>query len=117
MNGVRIAFGNMELVVLVFVVLVVVISRAIKVKGREVQKTPPQRRTVAERDRTPPPAAGRKRETPRPGFRGEAADHEHITTAGLSRERRLEQLDTLLEAGLLDREEYREKKQQIEAEW
>jgi DNA-binding HxlR family transcriptional regulator len=35
---------------------------------------------------------------------------------GLTREARLEQLETLLDAGLLDREEYRERKRRIEEE-
>lgn len=63
--------------------------------------------------RTTPGASAVK---PRPAFRSEAADHEHITVGGLTREARLEQLETLLDAGLLDREEYRERKRRIEEE-
>jgi len=46
-------------------------------------------------------------------FRAEAADHEHITASGLDPRKRLEQLETLKNAGLLTPEEYSEKRKEI----
>ncbi len=48
-----------------------------------------------------------------PAFRADSADHEHITAAGLDAKARLEQLETLKEAGLLTGEEYDEKRKEI----
>lgn len=48
-----------------------------------------------------------------PVFQGDSADHEHITPTGLSAKARLEQLETLREAGLLTREEYEAKRAEI----
>lgn len=48
-----------------------------------------------------------------PSFRIDAPDHEHITSSGPSVQRRLEQLETLREAGLLDRSEYEQKRKEI----
>lgn len=57
-----------------------------------------------------------KKPKPTPSFRSDSPDHEHITSSGLSVQRRLEQLETLKEAGLLDKEEYEEKRREIEKE-
>lgn len=48
-----------------------------------------------------------------PSFRPDAADHEHITAAGLDAKARLEQLETLKSAGLLTAEEYAKKRKDI----
>ena len=48
-----------------------------------------------------------------PAFQDDSADHEHITPNGLSPKARLEQLETLREAGLLTDEEYEEKRKEI----
>ena len=50
---------------------------------------------------------------PKPVFRTEAPDHEHITVSGHSGTARLEQLDTLKNAGLISDQEYRQKRQEI----
>ena len=46
-------------------------------------------------------------------FRSDAPDHQHITASGMSPKVRLEQLETLKEAGLLTREEYEAKRAEI----
>lgn len=50
---------------------------------------------------------------PKPVFRTEAPDHEHITVSGHSGTARLEQLDTLKNAGLISDQEYQQKRQEI----
>lgn len=52
---------------------------------------------------------------PDASFDPRAADHEHITAAsyGHTPQKRMEQLETLKEAGLIDEEEYREKRKEI----
>ena len=52
---------------------------------------------------------------PDPSFDPRAADHEHITEAsyGHTPQKRMEQLETLKEAGLITEEEYREKRKEI----
>lgn len=105
--------GMLEFLIGGLGVMAFLISRVIKAvrsedwtenKAPAGKKRPPKRSTSAG-------TAGAQ-----PAFRSEAADHEHITVGGLSKERRLEQLDALLEAGLLDKEEYRERKERIEEE-
>lgn len=93
------------------------ISRVIKIVRSEdwtEGKDPAKERRKLEKKAYTPPRKGSA--DARPAFRSEAADHEHITVGGLTREARLEQLETLLDAGLLDREEYRERKRRIEEE-
>ena len=46
-------------------------------------------------------------------FRPDAPDHMHITGASLSPKERLEQLNVLKGAGLIDEEEYQEKRKEI----
>ena len=46
-------------------------------------------------------------------FRADSPDHQHITPTGLDAKARLEQLETLKEAGLLTQEEYTQKRQDI----
>ncbi|MCI9605886.1 MAG: hypothetical protein HFF03_04295 [Oscillospiraceae bacterium] len=102
-------------------VLGFLISRVIKIvrsEARKESKAPTRKKQTPKADtytspRTTPGASAAKT---RPSFRSEAADHEHITVGGRTREARLEQLETLLDAGLLDREEYRERKRRIEEE-
>ncbi len=50
-----------------------------------------------------------------PGFQADARDHEHITAASLNHDKphELQQLDTMLEAGLITEEEYRERRKRI----
>ena len=48
-----------------------------------------------------------------PSFRPDSPDHEHITPAGPDTQHQLEQLDRLLEAGLLTPKEYEAKRQEI----
>ena len=48
-----------------------------------------------------------------PSFRADSPDHQHITPTGLDAKARLEQLETLKEAGLLTPEEYNQKRQDI----
>ena len=57
--------------------------------------------------RTSPPS-----KPPRPVFRPESSDHEHITVSGPGTEARLEQLEILKNAGLLTEEEYRKKRKE-----
>ena len=99
-------------------VLGFLISRVIKIvrsEARKESKAPTRKKQTPKADtytspRTTPGASAVK---PRPAFRSEAADHEHITVGGLTREARLEQLETLKEAGLLTRAEYEEKRKEI----
>lgn len=110
----------LELLVGCGLVLGFLISRVIKIVRSEDwrESAPTRKKQTPKADtytspRTTPGASAAKT---RPSFRSEAADHEHITVGGLTREARLEQLETLLDAGLLDREEYRERKRRIEEE-
>ena len=48
-----------------------------------------------------------------PAFRPDSPDHQHITPTGLDPKARLEQLETLKEAGLLTPEEYDQKRREI----
>lgn len=48
-----------------------------------------------------------------PSFSFHETDHQHITGTGLQAEKRLEQLETLKGAGLIDDREYRQKRQEI----
>ena len=99
-------------------VLGFLISRVIKIvrsEARKESKAPTRKKQTPKADtytspRTTPGASAAKT---RPSFRSEAADHEHITVGGLTREARLEQLETLKEAGLLTRAEYEEKRKEI----
>ena len=99
-------------------VLGFLISRVIKIVRSEdwkESKAPTRKKQTPKADtytspRTTPGASAAKT---RPAFRSEAADHEHITVGGLTREARLEQLETLKEAGLLTRAEYEEKRKEI----
>ena len=99
-------------------VLGFLISRVIKIVRSEAlkeSKAPTMKKQTPKADtytspRTTPGASAAKT---RPSFRSEAADHEHITVGGLTREARLEQLETLKEAGLLTRAEYEEKRKEI----
>lgn len=100
-------------------VLGFLLSRVIKIARWEDwrESTPTWKKETPKADtytspRTTPGASAKTR----PSFRSEAADHEHITVGGLTKEARLEQLETLLDAGLLDKEEYRERKRRIEEE-
>ena len=53
---------------------------------------------------------------PKPAFRPEAPDHEHITVSGQGSKARLEQLAVLKDAGLLSDQEYQQKRQEILSE-
>lgn len=70
--------------------------------------------------RAAPPAPSLPRQTvPAPrqtdgvSYQAGAQDHYHITNVGLPAERRLEQLEVMKNAGLLDKEEYQQRLQKI----
>ena len=46
-------------------------------------------------------------------FRSDSSDHQHITSTSLDAKARLEQLETLKEAGLIDEGEYQAKRKEI----
>ena len=50
---------------------------------------------------------------PTPAFRPDSTDHQHITPSGPDAKARLEQLETLKNAGLIDEREYQEKRKEI----
>ena len=52
-------------------------------------------------------------ERPTPAFRSDSPDHQHITSTSLDAKSRLEQLETLKNAGLIDEGEYQEKRKEI----
>ena len=52
-------------------------------------------------------------ERPTPTFRANSTDHQHITASGPDAKSRLEQLETLKNAGLIDDGEYQEKRKEI----
>ena len=52
-------------------------------------------------------------ERPTPTFRANSTDHQHITASGPDAKARLEQLETLKNAGLIDEREYQEKRKEI----
>lgn len=51
-----------------------------------------------------------------PTATAQAEDHDHIPSTALSKEKRLEQLERLKDAGLLDEDEYKKKKREIKRE-
>lgn len=60
--------------------------------------------------------AGRSPRSPRPSkpaFHPDDPDHEHITISNQGSKARLEQLETLKDAGLITDQEYRQKRQEI----
>ncbi len=59
----------------------------------------------------PPAAPAPKTPAAPPTFQTE--DHDHIPSTALNQERRLEQLEWMKEAGLLDDDEYKKKKREI----
>ena len=63
--------------------------------------------------RSAPSKLSDPRRTDGVSYRSHARDHYHITNAGLSVERRLEQLEVMRDAGLLDKEEYEQRLQKI----
>lgn len=108
--------GLLLLVPLLLVVGIVLIvqNRGI-FAGREEKPAPvkgaPQKPPAAPK---PPPSV---RPAPRPSGAGTynsyAQDHNHIIGVGLPAERRLEQLEVMKNAGLLDKEEYELRRQKI----
>ncbi len=63
----------------------------------------------SERFLTPPKPSGG------PSFNPNSSTHAHITTAWVSKDKRVEQLKVMLNAGLIDREEYRERLAKVNA--
>lgn len=57
--------------------------------------------------------AGRTSRQPKPKFRSEAPDHEHIVPFGQGGIARLEQLEVLKSAGLISDQEYQQKRREI----
>ena len=53
-----------------------------------------------------PRPAGPAQSRPGVSYQFDARDHNHIVSTGLSAERRLEQLEVMKNAGLIDKEEY-----------
>ncbi len=58
---------------------------------------------------------GKKKPTGTPSFRSNSKDHEHITMASIGHDKshEMQQLDTMLEAGLIDNKEYQERLERI----
>ena len=78
-------------------------SKPAAAAGRSVQPRPAQAAPV----RTAPQRSSGA------SYQAYSQDHYHITNAGLSTERRLEQLEVMKNAGLLDKEEYQQRLQKI----
>lgn len=57
--------------------------------------------------------SSRPSKPPKPAFRPESPEHEHITVSGQGGKARLEQLEVLKNAGLISDQEYRQKRQEI----
>ncbi len=84
------------------------LDRVFEVIGRWADRAEEDKMPVTpNRADTPPAPAGDS--APR-----EPAAHDHIPSTALDGEEGLRQLDRLLEAGLIDREEYRERRKQYE---
>ena len=104
-------FGLIWIVFCVYFTVVILKNAA----GRQAQRKKPEGQAPVGPDRPAPSAA------PRPtGYQGQnrrtwqsSREHDHIRSIELSPQRKLEQLETLKDAGLLTDEEYRDKKREI----
>lgn len=99
-----------EFGIMVFAVVLIVIGKLSEsVKGSNKRKTKPKK---------PVSPMGKPGQTVRKApqtvrARREENDHDHIRSTALSREKKLEQLNTLKDAGLLTGEEYAEKLKKV----
>ena len=114
-------FGLIWIVFCVYFTVVILKNAA----GKQTQRKKPEGQTSVGPDRPAPTAPRPSRPgtpaAPRPtGYQGQnrrtwqsSREHDHIRSIELSPQRKLEQLETLKNAGLLTDEEYRDKKREI----
>ncbi len=114
-------FGLIWIVFCVYFTVVILKNTA----GRKAQRKGPEGKSLVRPDRTAPspkqPNGPTSPAPPRPtGYQGQnrrtwqsSREHDHIRSIELSPQRKLEQLETLKNAGLLTDEEYRDKKREI----
>lgn len=96
--------GYSRLLTLAVVVMIIILAKLVEAgKKKQYEK----KTAVSSRRRTPPPRAKHRA--------GEENDHDHIRSTELSRDKKVEQLKTLREAGLLTDEEYAEKLKKVSA--
>lgn len=96
--------GYSRLLTLAVVVMIIILAKLVEAgKKKQYEK----KTAVSSRRRTPPPRARHRA--------GEENDHDHIRSTELSRDKKVEQLKTLREAGLLTDEEYAEKLKKVSA--
>lgn len=96
--------GYSRLLTLAVVVMIIIPAKLVEAgKKKQYEK----KTAVFSRRRTPPPRAKHRV--------GEENDHNHICSTELSRDKKVEQLKTLREAGLLTDEEYAEKLKKVSA--
>lgn len=100
-----------EFGIMVFAVVLIVIGKLSEsVKGSNKRKTKPRKPVSpmgkpGQTVRKAPPTVRARREAEN--------DHDHIRSTALSRDKKLEQLNTLKDAGLLTGEEYAEKLKKV----
>ena len=115
-------FGLIWIVFCVYFTVVILKNAA----GRQAQRKKPEGQAPVGPDRPAPSAPRPNRPAspaaPRPAgydrvdrrvYQSSGQQHDHIRSIELSPQRKLEQLETLKDAGLLTDEEYREKKREI----
>lgn len=97
--------GYSRLLTLAVVVMIIILAKLVEAgKKKQYEK---KTAVFSHRRRTPPPRAKHRA--------GEENDHDHIRSTELSRDKKVEQLKTLREAGLLTDEEYAEKLKKVSA--
>ena len=82
-------------------------------KSAAYKSAPKKPSAAAVRPSQPRPVKPAPRQTGGVSYQSYAQDHYHITNAGLSAEKRLEQLEVMKDAGLIDKEEYHQRRQMI----
>lgn len=114
-------FGMIWIVFCLYFTVVILKNTA----GRKAQRKGPEGKSLVRPDRTATspkqPNGPTSPAPPRPtGYQGQnrriwqsSREHDHIRSIELSPQRKLEQLETLKNAGLLTDEEYRDKKREI----
>ena len=103
--------------VLLVIGIVLIVQNRGSFAGK-TEKSPPRRSTPQKPDRSsqPRPVKSAQPAPRRSGgvsYNSRAQDHSQITNAGLSVERRLEQLEVMKNAGLIDKEEYQQRLRRI----
>lgn len=86
---------------------------------RPAPSAPSQPRQAVPRPVTsarPDPGRPTPRQSSSASYDSYAQDHYHITGTGLSKEKRLEQLEVMKNAGLIDKEEYQVRRREISRE-